>query len=294
MGLTKCLRVFSYRFRSSFSGVRLPLIFILVAIFVYSNVSSVTEMAAALGVSSRPYVFPHLVNDYICQLVFMAAVVVMFSDAPFTDEATIYFQYRSGRLAWTIGHEIYIVSISFLFVMMIAIVSIMALLPYLEFGEGWGKMLNTLGKTNMGSKYGIPFAVRDYLIGTYTPVNATVYTFMLEWACAVWLGSLVYAGNLLSRKPVGTFLAAGFVLMDITIANELSYSAYKFSPLTLAQLASMTGLKQQFGGISPGYAVCFYVISICMLLFFCTFGDKIQYAAAQGILKMKKRWFFHG
>ncbi|MFT3984355.1 MAG: hypothetical protein QM697_10640 [Lachnospiraceae bacterium] len=294
MGLVKCLRVFSYRFRSSFSSARVPLIFVLVAIFVYSNVENVAEMAATLGIPCRPYLFPHLVNDFICQLVFMGSIMVLFSDAPFTDEATIYFKYRSGRLSWTVGHAMYIITLSFLFILMIAVVSTIALLPHLEFGESWGKIINTLGKTNLGSEYGIAFRVSDYLIGTYMPIQAMVYTFLLEWACAAWLGLLIYAGNLLTEKPIGAFAAAGFVLMDITIANEWALSAYKFSPLTLAQLASMTGLNQQLGGITVHYAVCFFAFTLCILLFTCAFGEKIQYMTAQGIRKIKRGGFLHG
>lgn len=289
MVLAKSLRVFLYRFRLSFSSARVPLIFTLTAIFVYSNVEKVSELSAALGILCRPYLFPHLVNDFICQLVFMGAIIVLFCDAPFTTEGTIYFKYRSGRLSWTIGHVIYILALSFLFIMMIVMVSTLALFPHMEFGESWGKIINTLGKTNLGSQYGIAFGVSDYLVGTYMPLKAMVYTFLLEWACAAWLGLLTFAGNLLTLKPIGTFSSAGVVLLDITFANEWAFSSYKFSPLTLAQLASMTGLNQQLGGITLHYSICFFVISLSLLLVTCVFGEKIQYLTALGLQKLKKR-----
>lgn len=287
MGLNKCFRVFSYRFRLVFSSARIPLIFLLVAIFVYANVVNVTEMAADLGIPCHPYLFPHLVNDFICQLVFMGSVVMLFSDAPFADESTIYFQYRSGRTSWTIGHALYIIVLSFLFVLMIAAVSVVALLPQLELGGSWGKILTTLGRIKLGNEYAVTFAVSDYLIGSYSPIAAVIYTFLLEWACTVWLALLLYIGNLLTEKPVGTFMAAGFVLMDITIANEWTLSAYKFSPLTLAQLASLTGLNQQLGGISLDYAIRFFIGSLCVMLLICAFGEKIRYMATSVFTKSK-------
>ncbi|WMJ89763.1 hypothetical protein [Anaerocolumna sp. MB42-C2] len=294
MVLVKCLRVFSYRFRFSFSSARIPLIFILTAIFVYSNIENVSEMSASLGIPCRPYLFPHLVNDFICQLVFMGAVIVLFCDAPFTDDVTMYFKYRSGRLSWTMGHAIYIIALSFLFILMIMMVSTFALFPHLEFGESWGKIINTLGKTNIGSQYGVAFRVSDYLIGAYLPLKAMVYTFLLEWVCAAWLGLLIYSGNLLTLKPIGTFASAGFVLMDITIANEGALSSYKFSPLTLAQLASLTGLNRQLGGITLHYSIRFFIITLGILLFTCAFGEKIQYLAALGLQKLKRGGNLYG
>jgi len=289
----KSFRVFKFRFRSAFSSVRLSLLLIMVGVFVYSNVSPIADMSAAMEIPVRPWAFPHLVNDLICQLVFMAAAVVLFCDAPFTDEATIYFKYRSGRVPWSVGHTLYIAVISFIFVLLIQVVSILALLPQLDFQDGWGKIWGSLGKTTLGNQYGINFSISDYLVGTYTPLVATIYSFLLEWACAVWLGYLSYAGNLLTEKPIGTFLAAGFVLLDVTIYNEWTPAAYAFSPITLAQLSSFAGKNQSYG-ITLDYAVRFFIISICALFCICAFGDSIRHTASQIIHKARNRRTLHG
>jgi hypothetical protein len=271
----RTLRVFIYRFIRAFSSFRVPLLLIMVSVFVYSNISQVAEIAAAAGYPAYPWGFAHLTNDFICQLVFMAAAVVLFCDAPFVDEAQLYLKYRAKHRPWALGHTLYIVVLSFVFVFVIWLVSVISLIPELGFGEGWGKTWGAISRGGLGTQSGLSFSASDFLMGKYEPTQATVFSFLLEWACVAWLGLLSYAVNLLSEKPIGTFLSAGFVLLDITIANELMPSAYAFSPITLAQLTSLSGTNQSYG-ITLAYAVRFFTISIAAVICFITFNDCIR------------------
>lgn len=282
----KSYRVFLFRLRSAFSSPRLILLLVMVAAYVYGSVSPVADMSADLDIPAHPWAFPHLTNDFVCQLVFMATAVVLFCDAPFENEATMYFKYRAGHTSWAMGHTLYIITISFLFVLLLQAISILALVPQLDFQEGWGKIWGTLGKSSIGRQYGVVFTASDYLVGKYTPLEATVYSFLLEWACAAWLGLLSYAGNMLSKKPMGTFLAAAFVLLDVTIYNEWTPAAYAFSPITLAQLSAFSGRNLSYG-ITLAYAVRFFCVSIFVLLCICVWGHKLQRAASQISYKLR-------
>ena len=282
----KSYRVFLFRLRSAFSSPRLILLLVMVAAYVYGSVSPVADMSADLDIPAHPWAFPHLTNDFVCQLVFMATAVVLFCDAPFENEATMYFKYRTGHTSWAMGHVLYIMVLSFLFVLLLQAISIMALIPQLDFQEGWGKIWGTLGKSSIGRQYGVVFTASDYLVGKYTPLEATVYSFLLEWACAAWLGLLSYAGNMLSKKPMGTFLAAAFVLLDVTIYNEWTPAAYAFSPITLAQLSAFSGRNLSYG-ITLAYAVRFFCVSIFVLLCICVWGHKLQRAASQISYKLR-------
>ena len=73
----KSFRVFCFRLRSAFSSPRLVLLLIVAAAYVYGSVSPVADMSADLGIPAHPWAFPHLTNDFVCQLVFMATAVVL-------------------------------------------------------------------------------------------------------------------------------------------------------------------------------------------------------------------------
>ena len=289
----KSCRVCCFRLCSAFSSPKLVLLLAVAAAYVYGSVSPVADMSADLGIPAHPWAFPHLTNDFICQIVFMAIAVVLFCDAPFENEATMYFKYRTGHMSWAMGHALYIMVMSFLFVLLLQIISILSLIPQLELQDGWGKIWGALGKSSIGRQYGVVFTASDYLVGKYTPLEATVYSFFLEWVCTAWLGLLSYAGNMLSKKPAGTFLAAAFVLLDVTIYNEWTPAAYAFSPVTLAQLSAFSGKNLSYG-ITLTYAARFFCVSIFVLLCICVWGYKLKRIAGQMSCKLRMADRFFG
>ena len=117
--------------------------------------------------------------------------------------------------------------------------------------------------------------IYDYLIGSYTPQGATALSFLLSWACCVWLGLLTYFVNYVSGGYTGTFLSAGFILLDITVANEWLPWFYRISPVTLAQLHALRG-KESLYQVDLSYALRFFCISIGLLIIGCIVAPKIH------------------
>lgn len=273
--LNKIHRVYAFQMKQVLSNQRIILICILIAVFVFSNLQGVLDFSTDVGISVTPWALSHITSDYICQLVIMAGAVALFCDVPFKNDLTKYILPRAGYTPWIVGHCMYIVVLSLLYVCVILLSSILPLLPNIQFDDSWGKIWGTLARTIMGSQYGIPFTVDDYVIGAYTPWQATLLSFLLSWSCCVWLGLVMYFFNTVSNSYVGTFVAAGFVLMDITVANEWLPWFYKISPVTLAQLQALKG-SQSLYRVTLEYALWFFGISIVCLLAGCVVTPKIQ------------------
>lgn len=271
----KIYRVYAFQMKQIPSNQRIMLIFILIAIFVFSNLQGVLDFSVDVGISVTPWALSHISSDYICQLVIMAGAVALFCDAPFKSDITKYILPRAGYTAWIGGHCMYIVVLSLLYVCLVFLSTILPLLPNIEFDGDWGKIWGTLARTIVGSQYGIPFTIYDYVIGAYTPWQATALSFLLSWSCCVWLGLVTYFFNSISNSYVGTFIAAGFILMDITVANEWLPWFYKISPVTLSQLQALKGNESLYR-VTLEYALWFFGISIVCLLVGCVITPKIQ------------------
>lgn len=271
----KTRRVFSFQMKLVRTNQRILMVFILVAIFVFSNLQGVLDFSRDVGFPVRPWAFPHITSDYICQLVIMAGALALFCDAPFNSDIQKYILPRAGYFPWVTGHCMYIFALSFLYVIIIFLSSILSLLPNLEFRDGWGKVWGTLARSMAMRQYGIQFIVDDYLIGTYTPMQATALSFLLSFACCAWLGLLTYFLNYATGGYAGTFISAGFVLMDITVANEWLPWFYKISPVTLAQLQALKGSNSLYQ-VDLDYALWFFGISIVCLLTGCIITPKIH------------------
>ena len=269
----KIRSVFLFQMKQAWTNQRILMIFIIIALFIFSNLQGVLEFSQDVGIPAAPWGFPHITSDFVCQLVIMAGAVALFCDAPFESEMQKYILPRAGHTAWAVGQCMYIITLSFLYVLIVLLFSILPLLPNMRFQDGWGKIWGTLARSGGRYQYGIPFRVYDYLIGSYTPLQATALSSLLSFECCVWLGLLTYFFKNVSGRSMGTFLSAGFVLMDITVANEWLPWFYRISPVTLAQLQALRG-KNSLYQVDLDYALSFFGVSIVCLLVGCITAPK--------------------
>lgn len=271
----KIRHVFTFQMKLAYTNQRIRLIFILAAIFVFSNLQGVLEFSQDVGIPVAPWAFPHITSDYICQLVIMAGATALFCDAPFKSDIQKYILPRAGYTAWTAGQCLYIAALSFLYIFTVFLFSIVPLLPNIGVQNSWGKIWGTLARNAVAPQYGIMFSVDDYVIGAYTPIQATILSFLLSWSCCIWLGLITYFLNDATNSCIGTFTSAGFVLLDITVANEWLPCFYKISPVTLAQLQALKGNNSLYE-LTLGYAFWFLGISIICLSAACILIPKFK------------------
>lgn len=265
----RSVKIMWFQINQNLATVRVILLFLLIFIFIFSSVRPVCDFASAYEIGITPWVFSLITNDYICQLVIMAVAILLFCNAPFKSEAHNYILVRSGNLPWTMGICLYIMLMSFLYVILILAAGIVAILPRLQLDAGWGQTWSTLARVpQFYSQFGISLSVNDYIIGKYRPVEAVVISFVLEWACCTWLGLVTYFFNNATETMAGSVVAAAFVFLDITIENEWSYAFFKISPVTMAQLRTLSSTHSIYH-MTLGYATFFFTISISAFVGLC-------------------------
>ena len=259
-------------------NARILTVMLIVFLFIIQNLSSVLLFSKAVNISITPYAFVFLVNDYICQFIIMAGAVMLFSNAPFEDEGYFYMISRTGRTSWAVGQMLYIVKLSLLYIGFLIAATILPFIGHLQHDTEWGKIWGTLAKTDAGSQYGVGFSISEFIVGKYMPVNALLLSLVLEWACVLWLGLLIYFGNKVTNKPLGTRAGIFFTLLDICIENDWMDFAYKVSPVSLAQLETYSGYALKWG-IDLNYGIHFFAIGIVLLLAVClisNYGNRMK------------------
>lgn len=266
--LRSALAVLRLRLGQTFTGWKNISVLVLTGIYLWSCVEPVGKFADMVGIKVRPWLFPHLVNDYMVQMMLSAACAALFCDAPWRDGLREYVAVRTGRRAEGAGHVLYILTLSGLFTLFILLMSVLPNLTRTEFSAGWGKVLGTLARTDRGREVGLSFPVYDVLIGAWDPAAATATSFLLEWSCFTFLGMTEYVFNRHVGKTCGVFAGGFFVLLDLTAYNNLGARFYRFSPLTLAQLSQLRGLNRQLHQIDLPYAARFFALSLTGLAAF--------------------------
>ncbi len=264
----KANKVSRYNMRILWKNVRIPFILIIVVLYVMESLSAVLTFSQSVQIDATPFAFVFLINNYRIQFVIAACAVILFCNAPFEDESYQYMISRAGKLSWGLGQIFYILKTSILYTACLAAAAIIPFLGHITWSNEWGKIWGTLGKTNAGAEFGVELSVSQNIIRQYEPVDALVISILLEFSCILCIGLIIYFGNKMTAKSVGTFIGALIAVLDICVSNDWLDWAYGFSPVSLTQLELFNGFAPKWG-INLAYAEKFFMIAIISLSALC-------------------------
>lgn len=262
----------------------LAAIIVAFAIWVFSWIS---DYAAAVGVAASPWVFPFLLTTPIMFPIFGCLTILLFCDAPFTDNHTPFLMIRTSRRNWVMGQLLYIIMAAFIYTAFFVVVSMLVLIPHLQFSADWGAVLRTIA-SNPGSlsKYGITAlaVVGGPAMTLYSAIQATLISFGLFWLVSVFIGVLIFCFNIVVRRMSGLIVAGAFTVISYfsIFVGKMAFGdmIYYFSPLNWSSM-----LYLDFGHAgsmpSPIYALSVLVglillMSIVSTIVFCKQDLSIQ------------------
>ena len=261
----RAIQVMRFQLRENLYSARILLVFLLISVFVFSTVQPVNDFAAAHGLRVTPWAFPLLCNDYICQLVIMSGAVILFSNAPFESMLHTYILPRSGHFSWVLGNTLYIAAISLLYVSLIALISLLTVLPHIALSNDWGTVWKAMTSIEYRYEYSLTLTINSFITGHYSPLPTLLKSFALDWGCCVFLGMVSYCVNLGSKSMLGSLMAGGFVMLDIAVANAWWPWFFHVSPVTMTQLSALASARSSYG-LTESYAVVFFACGIIGLL----------------------------
>lgn len=264
----KADKVSRYNMKMIKENIRIPFLLLIVVLYVIETLSSVLTFSQVIQIDATPFAFVFLINNYRIQFIIAACSVILFCNAPYEDESYQYMVARSGRLSWGLGQVIYIIKMSVIYVSCLFAATIIPFLGHVKLSNEWGKVWGTLGKTNAGVEFGVGLSVSQNIMREYKPIDALFVSIVLEFACILFIGLVIYFGNKITGQSVGTVIGAFIVVLDVCISNDWMDWAYGFSPVSLAQLELFYGYTSKWG-INLAYAKGFFLITILSLGVLC-------------------------
>lgn len=261
----KMFRIAMYSIRQWATDPRIISLFVLMSMFVWNDFEVIGDLTGRTGIKTTPLIFPFFSSDPVKQLILLAGIVFLFSDAPFINKNQPYIIIRSKRIPWVLGQILYIVMASAIYFLILMCVSVLVLLPYATFAtNGWGKIVNTLAQTDAGAQIHLQFGVTKEIITFYSPFEAFGLSFLLNWGVGCFLGLIMFVINLKFNRRLGLVVAGVILFFDILVTNALSGTFYHFSPVSLSRLSVLDPM-----GISlfPNltYPFVFFSVSIVVL-----------------------------
>lgn len=110
-------------------------------------VNSVKQYAAAAGYPAAPWILPFMGQNVYFQFVYGISAVYFYSNVPFLQRYEMYVLMRQGRMRWVSAKLIRIWISAVMLAAVTVTLSILPLVPHLEWTFQWGKVYHTLALT---------------------------------------------------------------------------------------------------------------------------------------------------
>lgn len=258
--------------RRSFSESKTWLALAVMTVFSFFIYSPLCKIAEFYQISISPWVFPFFLSFYLVLIVHGGLCLLIFSDMGEIDGYAHLMICRCGRSSYMIGLLLYIIILSFLYTATLLILSVLFILPVIGWDTDWGTLLYTLstssGQVMEQTGQALSLVVDAEVLSTFTPIKATLFSFMCLWVSAIFVGVLILFCRVWFGKAVGLIPAGIFVCMSLfvrflgalTIGQWLQY----FSPLTWANFGYLDWYYSGFTP-SPAYAFTVWTVSIAAM-----------------------------
>lgn len=132
-----CFSIALHNFKKWAVNPRLYILLLIEVLYLHSRLSPVGELCARTGYKVTPYLLPFLLDEGSAVMMLFLGVVLLFCDAPFIEDEQPYIMLRSGRRIWFIGQMLYIVMASVLYFIVLYFISVLVLLPHIEWSTVW-------------------------------------------------------------------------------------------------------------------------------------------------------------
>ncbi|WP_033165322.1 hypothetical protein [Clostridium sp. KNHs205] len=261
----KIFSIAMYSIRQWVTDPRIISLFVLMSMFVWNDFEVIGDLTGITGIKTNPLIFPFFSSDPVKQLILLAGIVFLFSDAPFINKNQPYIIIRSKRIPWVLGQILYIIMASAIYFLFLMLVSILVLLPHGTFAtDGWGKIINTLAQTDVGAQLKLQFGITKEITTFYSPWEAFGFSFLLDWGVACFLGLLLFVINLNFNRMLGLVAGGVILFFDLLVTNALPPTFYHFSPVSLSRLSVLDPMGVSlFPNLT--YPFVFFSVSIVIL-----------------------------
>lgn len=233
--------------------------------------SGIKDFCSAVNCNITPYFFPFLISFVYYQLFYTMIVMYSFSNVPFQDYSQMYQLIRLGNTRWTLGHVIYILLNSIFLVLVTVGEGILIMIPKLDIGLEWGKVIRTLAVSNAEEEYNlyaIPFD--NVFMNHYSAITGMGLAIGISIFVTFFLGMLMFGVSVYFGRIAALFAASVEIVLPIFCLN-LSYgSMYRLNaiaPVAWLSLVSYEAEKMGFR-VMPDIRYIFLMmipISLCLV-----------------------------
>lgn len=241
---------------------RMLMLLLLLCASVSQFCTEINDFSLSIGTQTNilgvlPYMYSS--NKPYFRLIIQLGIILMFSNAPFRNENSLFCVMRTGYKKWCIGQILYIVFASLIYVFSLFLLTNLFCIQTLGYSFSWGKTFATLRLT---TNFVYPITEKIQLL--YSPLEAFLHTVFLIFMLSVFFGLLIFLMSSLFGKASGLILAAALILLGL-MPDFCSAPALiaKLSPCSLTQISLLdkTGMTL-YPSVTYAYTVLGTLIAV--------------------------------
>lgn len=246
--------------KSWLSNKRMLMLLLILAAVIADFCFGINSYANSIGEPTNIFaILPQMYYGYFIRMNIQLGIVLMFSDAPFHREDSLYCVTRSGYRSWCVGQLLYILFSSAAYVGVIFLLTMILSIPAFGFSLEWGRTFTALARSSSRG-YGISSSIQE----RFSAFEAFINTLALIFILSVVIGLLMFLLSSTVGKGSGVIAASALVLLGL----YPSYTQYvsrviRLSPCSLTELLNLQG---HTGLPDLGYAYAFLGIMAAALI----------------------------
>lgn len=213
------LKVCLYQIRIMSKNYKIYTIPVCLFIFMKSFLDPFREFLIASGEKATPFLFPFFLNGKFCAAVVFAGILLFFVDAPFYDKDKLFVMIRCGRTKWITGQFFYIIFVSVGYMLCWVGISVLMLIPRIDFSNEWGRVWTTLALTDKAYELGLSFYVTPELVMNYQPVRAFSLVFGMGCLICIFYGLCMWLLNIY----LGKIISFAVIMASVLLVTRVEY-----------------------------------------------------------------------
>ena len=218
--MLSCMKVALWHLKSWKGSART--IVVLILAIVMTVYQSMEYIGYAKEIGSIVNIFETYImvtNNTTYSTVMFILFLVLFSDAPFMDNNSLYVVSRIGRYRWCIGKILYIIIATIVFNIICMLTAVIVSIPYSYPGDIWSStFVSAVNGDAVELGYQAFFTNRE-VIYVFNPLKIALISKGLKILLNILMGMMLFVLNLANGKVLGYAVVSIMYFAEVTVSG---------------------------------------------------------------------------
>lgn len=228
---------------SNFFSKRLAVFCVFQFSVLHYYISTVRHFSAVADYPASPWILPFIGQNVYCVFVYGISVVYFYSNIPFLQRHEMYVLMRQGRIRWAVAKALRICISAVMLSVTEFVLSVLLLLPRIEWTAEWGRLYDSLAMTDAGSEHGVKLFFSYELINENSAVKTALIFGIVLCIATGLIGMVMFVLSIYINRTAAVAAGTFFAVLPVVFANlYLSEEWIGFiSPLSWLDLLLLYG-----------------------------------------------------